>query len=146
MAGYILRGKWDGQPSQKSQPITLKARRPYYFEALHKQGGGEDFLSVGWRLPDGAMERPIPSSRLASYDGENGCQPGSAQSGIPACENQPVERSQPGEQLRRVFGSRSTKTRSKCCWWTRRRVGKADTSRPCSNATGVSSSRGAIIR
>jgi hypothetical protein len=68
VAGYVPRGKWDGQPSQKSQPITLKARRPYYFEALHKQGGGEDFLSVGWQLPDGAMERPIPSSRLAGYD------------------------------------------------------------------------------
>ena len=68
VAGYVPRGKWDGQPSQKSQPITLKARRPYYFEALHKQGGGEDYLSVGWQLPDGAMERPIPSSRLASYD------------------------------------------------------------------------------
>ncbi|MGO8926314.1 MAG: PA14 domain-containing protein [Limisphaerales bacterium] len=68
VAGYVQRGKWDGQPSQKSQPITLKARRPYYFETLHKQGGGEDFLSVGWQLPDGAMERPIPSSRLAGYD------------------------------------------------------------------------------
>ena len=68
VAGFVQRGTWDGQPSQKSQPITLKARRPYYFEALHKQGSGEDFLTVGWQLPDGTMERPIPSSRLADYD------------------------------------------------------------------------------
>jgi hypothetical protein len=68
VSGFVERGKWEQQPSQKSQPFTLNARRPYYFEVLHKQGSGEDFLSVGWQLPDGAMERPIPASRLAGYD------------------------------------------------------------------------------
>jgi hypothetical protein len=68
VSGYVTRVKWDEQPSQKSQPITLHARQPYYFEVLHKQGGGENFLSVGWQLPDGAMERPVPASRFADYD------------------------------------------------------------------------------
>lgn len=68
VSGFVQRGQWNAQPSQKSQPVTLKARRPYYFETLHKQGGGEDFLSVGWQLPDGSRERPIPSSRISACD------------------------------------------------------------------------------
>ena len=63
----MTQGKWDA-PGQKSQPVTLQARRPYYFEALHKQGSGEDHLTIGWQRPDNVMERPIPSSRLAGYD------------------------------------------------------------------------------
>jgi len=65
--GYVPEGKWDN-PGQKSQPITLKAKRAYYFEVLHKQGSGEDHLTVGWQLPDGTMERPIPGSRMTPYD------------------------------------------------------------------------------
>jgi len=68
VSGFVQRGRWNAQPSQKSQSITLKARRPYYFETLHKQGGGEDFLSVGWQLPDSTLERPIPSSRISACD------------------------------------------------------------------------------
>lgn len=67
VSGFVPEGKWDN-PGQKSQPITLKAKHPYYFEVLHKQGGGEDHLAVGWQLPDSTMERPIPASRLAPYD------------------------------------------------------------------------------
>lgn len=65
---YVPRGVWDAQPSQKSPPVTLKARQPCYFEVLHKQGSGEDHLAVGWQLPDNSLERPIPSTRLAAYD------------------------------------------------------------------------------
>ncbi len=68
VSGFVQRGQWNAQPSQKSQPITLKAKRPYYFETLHKQGSGEDFLSVGWQLPDSTVERPIPSSRISACD------------------------------------------------------------------------------
>ncbi len=68
VAGFVPRGTWDGQPSQKSQPVPLQTDRPCYFEILHKQSGGEDHLSVGWQLPDGTEERPIPSTRLCAYD------------------------------------------------------------------------------
>lgn len=66
VSGYVPEGRWD-TPGQKSQPVTLKAKRPCYFEVLHKQGGGEDYLTVGWQLPDGTLERPITGSRLAGY-------------------------------------------------------------------------------
>lgn len=68
VSGFVPRGNWTQSPSQKSQSITLKGKMAYYFEILHKQGGGEDYVSVGWQLPDGTMERPIPSSRINPYD------------------------------------------------------------------------------
>ena len=71
VAGFVPSGVWEEQRSQKSQLVTLKARQPYYFETLHKQGSGEDHLAVGWRLPDGSTERPIPASRLAAFDDQN---------------------------------------------------------------------------
>lgn len=65
----VGRGDWERTPSQKSPPILLKAGQRYYVEALYKQGGGDGFLSVGWQLPDGTLERPIPPSRLSEYGG-----------------------------------------------------------------------------
>ncbi len=56
---------WDQNAEQKSRPIPLTAGRTYYIEALHKEGSGGDHLAVGWQLPDGKMERPIPGTRLA---------------------------------------------------------------------------------
>lgn len=50
---------------QQSQPIELKAGRRYYVEVLMKQGAGGDHVSVGWRLPNGTEEKPIPGSRLS---------------------------------------------------------------------------------
>lgn len=56
--------EWGKFPSQKSQPVTLEGGKRYYIEALHKEGGGGDNLAVGWQLPNGTLEQPIPGSRL----------------------------------------------------------------------------------
>lgn len=56
--------KIDTYPEQKSQPIKLAAGTRYYIESIHKQEGGPGHLCVGWKLPDGKMELPIPGSRL----------------------------------------------------------------------------------
>jgi hypothetical protein len=58
--------QWDAAPEQKSQPVRLTAGQKVYVEALHKEGAGRDALAVGWQLPDGTMERPVPGSRLSS--------------------------------------------------------------------------------
>jgi hypothetical protein len=58
-------GDWSKAPEQQSAPLELKAGRRYYIEAIHKEGLGNDHLAVGWRLPDGAIERPIPGRRLS---------------------------------------------------------------------------------
>src|SRR6185369_14615417 len=52
---------------QKSAPISLAAGQKYYIEALHKEGGGGDCIAVGWQLPSGVYERPIPGSRLEAF-------------------------------------------------------------------------------
>jgi hypothetical protein len=57
---------WDTAPEQKSKPVRLDAGRKYYIEALHKEGSGGDSVSVGWQLPGGTMERPIPAPRLSA--------------------------------------------------------------------------------
>ncbi|HVR86066.1 MAG TPA: PA14 domain-containing protein, partial [Planctomycetota bacterium] len=53
--------------TQKSQPVELKAGKRYYIEALMAQGVGGDHLSVGWNLPNGIEEKPIPGSRLSPW-------------------------------------------------------------------------------
>jgi hypothetical protein len=58
--------QWDASPEQKSAPLRLAAGRKYFVEALHKEAAGRDNLAVGWQLPDGTMERPIPAPRLSS--------------------------------------------------------------------------------
>ncbi len=57
---------WDADPKQKSESIYLDASRKYYFEILHKQGGGDDHLAVQWQLPDG-QKQVIPASALGAY-------------------------------------------------------------------------------
>ena len=54
-------------PTQKSTPITLQAGKKYYVEALQKEGGGGDNLSVQWQLPDATMETPIAGNHLSPY-------------------------------------------------------------------------------
>ncbi len=62
--------KWDADPGQqKSSPVTLVGGKRYYIEVLQKQGGGNEHVAVGWQLPGGALERPIPPSRLSPYGG-----------------------------------------------------------------------------
>ena len=39
----------------------------YYIETLHKQSSGANHLSVGWVLPNGVNEGPIPGTRLSPW-------------------------------------------------------------------------------
>ena len=48
--------------SQRSPPIRLYRRRVYCMEALMKEGGGGDHISVGMRI--GRRIKPIPSKYL----------------------------------------------------------------------------------
>lgn len=57
--------QWNTFGEQKSKKIRLEAGKRCYIEALHKEGEGYDNVAVGWQLPDGTMERPIPGSRLS---------------------------------------------------------------------------------
>jgi hypothetical protein len=59
--------EWTKEPNQQSAPVRLESGRRYYVEALQKEGQGGDNIAVGWRLPDGTLERPIPGARLSPY-------------------------------------------------------------------------------
>lgn len=57
---------WTQYPSQQSEPVELQANQYYYVEALMKENNGGDFVRVGWQLPSGTQERPIPQSRVVT--------------------------------------------------------------------------------
>ncbi len=59
--------EWGKYPSQQSAPIPLEAGTAYYIEAVAKEATGGDNLAVGWQLPGGIFERPIPGSRLSPF-------------------------------------------------------------------------------
>lgn len=68
------RWQWTtGDPSVAS--VTLKGGQRYYIEALHKESTGDDHFAVGWQLPIGAMERPIPGKRLSPFAAAQGSTP-----------------------------------------------------------------------
>ncbi len=62
---YSNFNQWDKFASQQSVAIQLEAGKAYYIEALMKEVSGGDHLSVGWRLPDGTLNRPITSQYLS---------------------------------------------------------------------------------
>jgi hypothetical protein len=64
VSSFTLPRAWDSAPEQKSAPVRLTKGQKYLLEALHKQATGPDHVAVGWQLPDGKMERPIPGTRL----------------------------------------------------------------------------------
>jgi len=51
-----------------SKPIRLDAGRHYYFEMLRKQETGKTFCVVGWSLPSGEHQVPIPGAHLVTRD------------------------------------------------------------------------------
>jgi hypothetical protein len=59
--------EWTKFATQKSAPVRLVKGARYYFETLHKQGTGADHLSVGWVLPDGYAQGPIPGNRFLPW-------------------------------------------------------------------------------
>lgn len=67
VTGNTVPREWTKYPSQQSAPRSLVAGQKYYIEVLHKESTGGDNLAVGWQLPGGALERPIPGSRLSPF-------------------------------------------------------------------------------
>lgn len=67
VSGWTNSREWTKYPSQKSATITLNAGVKYYIEALHKEEAGGDNLAVGWTIPGGFDERPIPGNRMSPF-------------------------------------------------------------------------------
>jgi hypothetical protein len=60
---------FDTYPSQHSADFELEAGKFYYIEALHKEGGGGDNVSVAWDGP-GIARNLIPSQNLSAWLGD----------------------------------------------------------------------------
>ncbi len=67
VVSYTDPGVYDRFQSQQSDTLILEKGQAYYIEMRHKQGGGGSHLTVGWTLPDGRIERPIPNTFLAPF-------------------------------------------------------------------------------
>ena len=65
--GWSNVGEYTKYSGQQSALINLTAGQNYYIEVLQKEATGEDHVSVGWRLPEGTLERPISSNRISAY-------------------------------------------------------------------------------
>ena len=65
--GWTSHQEWGKYPEQTSSGIRLNAGEKYYIEALMKEQGGGDSLTVRWRLPNGQYETPIPNRSLEPW-------------------------------------------------------------------------------
>lgn len=65
--GWTSPREWGRYAEQQSAPVTLVAGGRYYLEALQKEGGGGDNLSVRWLRPDGVDEGPIPLDHFIAW-------------------------------------------------------------------------------
>lgn len=65
--GWTTPRQWTKYSTQQSAPVALVAGQQYYIEALYKEDEGGDNMAVGWQLPDGTLERPIPGNRLSPF-------------------------------------------------------------------------------
>lgn len=67
VSGNTLVNEWTKYSTQQSAVKYLVAGQKYYIEALHKEGTQADHVEVGWQLPNGTLERPIPGNRLLPF-------------------------------------------------------------------------------
>lgn len=66
--GWTHPEEWDKYPEQKSSPVTLQKDQPYYIEALLKEAGGGDHITVAWEGPCMSMQ-VIKGIYLSPYTG-----------------------------------------------------------------------------
>ena len=58
--------QFNAQPTQKSEPVRLKAGKRYYIEAIHREHTGGDHLAVAWSGP-GFDRKIIQGKYLSPY-------------------------------------------------------------------------------
>jgi len=66
VSGWTGYKNWTKYASQQSAAVALASGQAYYLEALMKEGGGGDNLSIAWTRPDGVFE-VIPGAQLHSH-------------------------------------------------------------------------------
>src|SRR5260221_5908053 len=59
--------QWTKESNQQSAPVPLVQGKRYYVEAIMESGKFLYNLAVRWRLPNGAIEEPIPAPRMQLF-------------------------------------------------------------------------------
>ena len=85
--GYTDANEWGKYTNQASRTVALAAGQPYYFEALMKEGSGDDLVQVAWTGPGISTQTIIGADYLAVALPSNPApvvlqQPASATSGL----------------------------------------------------------------
>jgi len=67
----VGRQNWSSRPEQQSAAFRLEPGRRYFLQALHKEGGGDDYLAVAFRRADqtNAQATVIPGVLLSTPAG-----------------------------------------------------------------------------
>jgi hypothetical protein len=68
ISGSSAAKEWTKYPSQTSAVHTLTAGQAVYLEALHKEGNGDDHLSIGYTNHETPDVTVIPGSMLLPFD------------------------------------------------------------------------------
>ncbi len=69
LSTYSRRYEWDKYATQKSIQIYLEAGQSYYIATYTKENVGNDHVEIGWKFPDGTLERPMKAMHLSPFDG-----------------------------------------------------------------------------
>lgn len=69
VTGWTSSKEWNKYASQQSATQSLTAGNKYYFEVLHKEGGGGDNLAVGWTGPGISSITVLDGAFLSSFEG-----------------------------------------------------------------------------
>jgi len=59
--------QWNLRPEQRTGQVFLEAGQRYYIEALHKEGGLKDNLSVAWQIPEQTQIAVIDGAYLSPF-------------------------------------------------------------------------------
>jgi len=71
VSGWTNSREWTKYASQQSDAKSLTAGQKYYFEILHKEGGGGDNIAVGWTGPGISAITVVGGGAISSYaDGQ----------------------------------------------------------------------------
>jgi len=65
--GWTNVGEYHKYPSQQSDTVHLQAGVYYYFDLLHKEGGGGDHMTLTWTTPTDTELEVIDATHLASW-------------------------------------------------------------------------------
>ena len=114
--GWTGRQVWTTYASQRSSPISLTSGSSYFLEALQKEGGGGDHLSVAWestnaRVPLGVINGsyfyevpPVPCTSIVDCLSTNPCTSGQCNLVSTMCEYTPIVGCENGAKLETWFG------------------------------------------